>query len=154
MSSTNCCHSSQQDVQHSPTSTKKNVPLAVKIAPDLTEEQIDIIADLLPRHVLTVSSRPIPRLPAMQCKVKSMLKRPGWTVWCTAACAITRSHRRLRAKMGADFAIIGVGGIMSGQHAAEKMAAGANAVQVYTGLIYRGPGLVGECAREIGRQRR
>jgi dihydroorotate dehydrogenase len=61
---------------------------------------------------------------------------------------------RLRAKLGSDFAIIGVGGIMSGKHAAEKMAAGANAVQLYTGLIYRGPSLVGECAKEIARQRR
>ena len=56
---------------------------------------------------------------------------------------------RLRQRVGASLAIIGVGGIVSGQHAAEKIAAGADAVQVYTGLIYRGPGLVGECVRAM-----
>jgi len=45
--------------------------------------------------------------------------------------------------------IIGVGGIMSGADAAEKVRAGAALVQIYTGLIYRGPALVGECRRAI-----
>ena len=56
---------------------------------------------------------------------------------------------RLRSQLGPDLAIIGVGGILSGRQALEKMQAGANAVQLYTGLIYRGPGLVGDCVREI-----
>ncbi|MGP1615990.1 MAG: dihydroorotate dehydrogenase (quinone), partial [Pollutimonas bauzanensis] len=57
---------------------------------------------------------------------------------------------RLRQQLGAPFAIIGVGGIMSGQQAREKVAAGANAIQLYTGLIYRGPALIAECVRALG----
>jgi dihydroorotate dehydrogenase len=45
--------------------------------------------------------------------------------------------------------MIGVGGIVSGQHAAEKIAAGADAVQLYTGLIYRGPALVSESVKAM-----
>jgi dihydroorotate dehydrogenase len=57
--------------------------------------------------------------------------------------------RRLKQKLGGSLAIIGVGGVLSGQQAREKMEAGADAVQLYTGLIYRGPGLVGECVRAV-----
>ena len=56
---------------------------------------------------------------------------------------------RLRQRLGSEFAIIGVGGILSGQQAVEKMRAGANAVQLYTGLIYKGPALIGECVRAL-----
>ena len=45
--------------------------------------------------------------------------------------------------------IIGVGGIMSGEDARAKIAAGATLVQLYTGLIYRGPALVAECVRAL-----
>jgi dihydroorotate dehydrogenase len=45
--------------------------------------------------------------------------------------------------------VIGVGGIMSGTDAADKIAAGAALVQLYTGIVYRGPALVGECRRAI-----
>jgi dihydroorotate dehydrogenase len=66
----------------------------------------------------------------------------------------TKVLAEVASAMAGRMPLIGVGGIMSGKHAAEKIAAGANAVQLYTGLIYRGPSLVGECAKEIGRQRR
>jgi dihydroorotate dehydrogenase len=55
----------------------------------------------------------------------------------------------LRRSMGADFALIGVGGILSAQDAIEKIQAGANAVQIYTGLIYQGPALVKEVAQGL-----
>jgi len=55
----------------------------------------------------------------------------------------------LRRAMGADFALIGVGGILSAQDAIEKIQAGANAVQIYTGLIYQGPALVKEVAQGL-----
>jgi len=57
---------------------------------------------------------------------------------------------RLREQLGDDLAIIGVGGIASGQQAREKIAAGADAVQLYTGLIYKGPALVRDCVTAIG----
>ncbi len=56
---------------------------------------------------------------------------------------------QLRAALGTDFPIIGVGGIMSAADAISKIRAGADLVQLYTGLIYRGPALVSEAARAI-----
>ena len=133
---------------------QKRVPLAVKIAPDLTEEQIDIIAEVLPRHGIDGVIATNTTLSREAVQGQKHAEEAGGLSGAPLHARSLEVIGRLRAKLGADFAIIGVGGIMSGKHAAEKMAAGANAVQLYTGLIYRGPGLVGECAKEIGRQRR
>jgi len=57
--------------------------------------------------------------------------------------------RQLRAALGARYPIIGVGGVMSAQDARSKRDAGADLVQIYTGLIYKGPGLVKECAQAL-----
>ena len=61
--------------------------------------------------------------------------------------------RRLRARLPERIPLIGVGGIQSGADAVAKMAAGAALVQCYSGLIYRGPALVGECVDAIRRRR-
>ena len=67
--------------------------------------------------------------------------------------ASNRVVRQLRAALGADFPIIGVGGILSGAHAVAKIEAGADMVQIYTGLIYKGPALVHEVAQALRAQR-
>ena len=56
-----------------------------------------------------------------------------------------------RAALPRDYPIIGVGGILSADDARAKIAAGATLVQLYTGLVYRGPALVGQCARALAR---
>jgi dihydroorotate dehydrogenase len=125
----------------------RHVPLAVKIAPDLTDEQVDAIADILPRHGVdgiiatntTLSRQAVAGLP--HADEAGGLSGPPVHELSLAVIA------RLRQRLGPALAIIGVGGIHNGRHAAEKMAAGANAVQLYTGLIYRGPALVDECVR-------
>jgi dihydroorotate dehydrogenase len=125
----------------------RHVPLAVKIAPDLTDEQVDAIADILPRHGVdgiiatntTLSRQAVAGLP--HADEAGGLSGPPVHELSLAVIA------RLRQRLGPALAIIGVGGIHNGRHAAEKMAAGANAVQLYTGLIYRGPALVHECVR-------
>ncbi|NYT64712.1 quinone-dependent dihydroorotate dehydrogenase [Alcaligenaceae bacterium] len=127
----------------------KRVPLVVKIAPDLSTEQIDIIADLLPRYGIdgviatntTLSRDAVLGLP----HANEAGGLSGTPVHELSLAVIAR----LRQQLGADFAIIGVGGIVSGQQAKEKIAAGANAIQLYTGLIYRGPALVNECVRTL-----
>jgi dihydroorotate dehydrogenase len=63
--------------------------------------------------------------------------------------ASNRVIAQLRAALGAGFPIIGVGGILSVQDAVEKIRVGADVVQIYTGLIYAGPGLVREAAQAI-----
>jgi dihydroorotate dehydrogenase len=63
--------------------------------------------------------------------------------------ASNRVIGQLRAALGAGYPIIGVGGVMSGADARAKRDAGADVVQIYTGLIYRGPALVSEAARAL-----
>jgi dihydroorotate dehydrogenase len=63
--------------------------------------------------------------------------------------ASNRVIRQLRAALGKGFPIIGVGGVMSGADAVSKIKAGADVVQIYTGLIYKGPALVAEAANAI-----
>ena len=65
--------------------------------------------------------------------------------------ASNRVIAQLRSALGKGFPIIGVGGVMSAQDAASKIRAGADVVQIYTGLIYRGPDLVSDAARAIKR---
>ena len=65
--------------------------------------------------------------------------------------ASNRVIAQLRARLGSGFPIVGVGGILSAQDAVDKIAAGADVVQIYTGLIYRGPALVGEAAQALAR---
>jgi len=61
----------------------------------------------------------------------------------------TKLIRYLREKLGPEFPIIGVGGIMSAQDALEKLDAGADLIQIYTGLIYEGPGLIKQINKAI-----
>ena len=63
--------------------------------------------------------------------------------------ASNRVIGQLRAALGSAFPIVGVGGILSGQDAVAKIKAGADVVQLYTGLIYKGPALVTEAARAL-----
>jgi dihydroorotate dehydrogenase len=127
----------------------RQVPLVVKIAPDLTPEQIDAIADLLPRHGVdgviatntTLSRKAVEGLPHAQ--ETGGLSGPPVHELSLAVI------ERLRRQAGRALAIIGVGGIVSGKEAREKIAAGADAVQIYTGLIYCGPALVAECVRAL-----
>jgi dihydroorotate dehydrogenase len=65
----------------------------------------------------------------------------------------TTALRKLRLRLDDSIPIVGVGGITSGADANGKIAAGARLVQFYTGMIYRGPELIGECVSAIRRQR-
>ena len=129
----------------------RRVPLVVKIAPDLTPEAVDAIADVLPRHGIdgviatntTLSRDTVQGLPNAQ----ETGGLSGPPVHALSLAVI----ERLRAQLGPDYPIIGVGGIASGKQAREKIQAGADAIQLYTGLIYRGPALVTECAQELAR---
>ena len=67
--------------------------------------------------------------------------------------ASNRVIRQLRTALGKSFPIIGVGGVMSGADAVSKIKAGADVVQIYTGLIYKGPELVNEAALAIKKSR-
>lgn len=127
----------------------RRVPIAVKIAPDLTTEQIDAIADSMTRHGMDGVIATNTTLERSAVKGMTHAEETGGLSGAPVHELSLKVISRLRERFGSEMAIIGVGGIMSGQHAVEKIRAGANAVQLYTGLIYRGPGLVGECVRSL-----
>jgi dihydroorotate dehydrogenase len=127
----------------------KQVPMAVKIAPDLHDDALPRIADTLVEHGIdaviatntTVAREAVQGLP----HAEEAGGLSGAPVRERATAVIAALHRHLNGTLP----IIGVGGIMDGAAAVEKIAAGATLVQLYTGLIYRGPALVGECRRAL-----
>ena len=132
----------------------KRVPLFVKIAPDLDAAQVAVIAATLQRHAMdgviatntTLSRDAVAGLPHAE--------ETGGLSGAPVREASNRVITQLRAALGTAFPIIGVGGILCGADAKEKIAAGADVVQIYTGLIYKGPAVVRETAlavRSIGR---
>ena len=124
-------------------------PIFVKVAPDLAEDQIRIIATTLQRHGIdgviatntTVSRHGVHHLPNGQ--------ETGGLSGAPLLSGSNRVIRLLRSELGKAYPIIGVGGVMSGDDARSKVRAGADLVQIYTGLIYQGPGLVSEVARAL-----
>lgn len=124
---------------------KRYVPLALKIAPDIDSEQIKNIADALLRHKfdgVIATNTTITR-----DAVKGMLhgEETGGLSGAPVFELSNQVVRGLKAELGDALPIIGVGGILSGSNAKAKMQAGASLVQLYSGLIYRGPALVKEC---------
>jgi len=127
----------------------RRVPMAVKIAPDLDDAQIDAIADALPRFEVDGVIATNTTLTRAAVASQPHANEAGGLSGAPVHELSLRVIARLRQRLGPQMAIIGVGGIMSGRCAQEKIAAGADAVQLYTGLIYRGPGLIGECVAAL-----
>ncbi len=128
---------------------RRVVPVLLKIAPDLDDAQITHIVERLRRHQVdgviatntTISREGVAGLEHAQ--------ETGGLSGQPVRDASTRVIRALRQALPSGYPIIGVGGIMSAQDALAKLDAGADLVQLYTGLIYRGPSLVRECARAL-----
>ena len=127
----------------------RRVPVFVKIAPDLGEAQVDVIAATLKRHAMdgvvatntTITRDAVKGLPHAE--------ETGGLSGAPVFEASNRVIAQLRAALGKGFPIIGVGGVLSGADAVAKIKAGADVVQIYTGLIYKGPDLVREAALAI-----
>jgi dihydroorotate dehydrogenase len=123
------------------------VPLALKIAPDLDGDAIGGIARILVKHKVdgviatntTIGREGVEGHPRA-AEAGGLSGRP-------LRDKATRVIRTLAKALDGALPIIGVGGILSGEDAREKIDAGASLVQLYTGLVYRGPELVGECVR-------
>lgn len=129
---------------------KRYVPIALKIAPDLEVEQVNEIAYLLVEHGFdgviatntTLSREAVEGLPNAN--------EAGGLSGAPVRDKSTVVIRQLSSRLQGRVPIIGVGGIMNGKDAAEKIQAGASLVQVYSGLIYRGPALVADICRALG----
>ena len=136
----------------------RQVPLFVKIAPDLDDAQIDCIATTLRRHGMGSDGKPHGRLGVIATNTTIGREGVEGLAHATETGGLSGAPVRdksnhviasLRAALGEGFAIIGVGGILSGQDAVDKCRAGADVVQLYSGLIYRGPELVHEVAAAL-----
>ena len=131
----------------------KRVPIFVKIAPDLDEAQISVIAATLKRHAMDGVVATNTTLSRDAVKHLRHASEAGGLSGAPVLQASNRVIGQLREALGAGFPIVGVGGVMSGADAVSKISAGADVVQIYTGLIYKGPGLVGEAALSIKNSR-
>ena len=130
----------------------RRVPLAVKIAPDLEDEQLDALAERALVHGMDAVIATNTTLSREQVQGQPHAQETGGLSGAPLRAASNRVIRFLRQSLGPDFPIVGVGGVMSADDAVEKIQAGANLVQIYTGLIYAGPALVTSSAQAIQRQ--
>jgi len=125
------------------------VPMFLKIAPDLDDEQVAVIARTLRSSGIdgviatntTIARDRVQGLPHGD--------EAGGLSGAPVFEASNRVISMLRTALGPDFPIIGVGGVMSASDALAKRAAGADLVQIYTGFIYHGPELVTQAARAL-----
>ncbi len=128
----------------------KYVPIALKIAPDLTKAQVIEIAALLMQHQIdgviatntTLAREAVIGLPHGEEK--------GGLSGAPVRQQSTLVIQQLAKQLQGALPIIGVGGISNGNDAAEKIAAGASLVQVYSGLIYQGPALINDVCKTLG----
>lgn len=134
------------------------IPVFVKIAPDLDDAQLAVIADTLKRHgtrsdgTATGALGVIATNTTLSRDAVKGLPHADETGGLSGAPVLEASNRVIRAlrqALGSDFPLVGVGGVMSAEDALSKVQAGADLVQIYTGLIYRGPSLVFESAKAI-----
>ncbi len=127
----------------------RRVPMFLKIAPDLDDAQIGVIAATLLRHGIdgVVATNTTLSRDAVQGLAHA--EEAGGLSGSPVLEMSNRVIRQLRAALGPKYPIIGVGGVMSAQDAVSKLEAGADVVQIYTGLIYRGPELVRDAARAL-----
>jgi len=142
--------SSLQDINHQQSSTK---PLLLKIAPDLTNEQLDEVVEVVKqtsingiiatnttigRHKLSYTSSEVEQFGAGGLSGKPLTERSTEIVKYITS--------------NSNIPVIGVGGIMTAQDGLDKLAAGASLLQLYSGFIYRGPKLISEINEAILKQ--
>lgn len=128
---------------------QKYVPMTLKIAPDVDDEQIQTIGELLRHHKIdgviatntTLDKTSVAHLPH-GAETGGLSGEP---VRAASSVVIQELHTALDGAIP----IVGVGGIMSGDDARAKINAGADLIQIYSGLIYRGPSLIAECIRAL-----
>jgi len=127
----------------------KYTPIAVKIAPDLQPEAIEGIARLLVGHEIDGVIATNTTVSRAAVKGLRHADETGGLSGRPLRALATEVVRTLAHALDGALPIIGVGGVLSGADAQEKIEAGATLVQLYTGLVYRGPDLVAECVRAL-----
>jgi dihydroorotate dehydrogenase len=128
---------------------RRRVPLALKIAPDLDEVDVLHVADAACRFDIDAIIATNTTLSRLGIEHLPHANEAGGLSGAPLQARSTRIVRLLADSLAGRLPIIAVGGIMSSADALDKIAAGATLIQLYTGLVYRGPALVSECARAL-----
>lgn len=131
----------------------KRVPMLVKIAPDLSDDDVEaaarVLGDLQVDGVIATNTT----VSRIGIEGAPHANEAGGLSGKPLLGQATAVLRMMRTRLPESIPMIGVGGILSGADAAAKMAAGATLVQCYTGLVYRGPALVHECVEAMRRRK-
>ena len=128
-------------------------PLLIKLAPDLVDEEIDGIGKVLTAAGIDGVIATNTTVDRSQVQGQRHAEEEGGLSGRPLYGHSTYVLRRLRAHLPKEIPIIGVGGIMSGAEAAGKIAAGASLVQLYSGLVFRGPSLIADSVNAIRRRK-
>ena len=128
----------------------KYVPIALKIAPDLNQTQVNEIADLLLEYQFDGVIATNTTLSREGVEGLANTDEKGGLSGAPVKALSTQVIQQLSQRLDGKIPIIGVGGVLNGTDAVEKIAAGADLVQVYSGLIYKGPGLIHAICKSLG----
>ncbi len=128
---------------------KRHVPLLLKIAPDLDREQVEIIAELLIKHGIDGVIATNTTLSREQVTDLPYGNEAGGLSGAPLRDTSNEVIKQLFQSLHGRIPIIGVGGILNAEDALQKFDAGASLVQVYTGLIYRGPQLINDIIKAV-----
>lgn len=127
----------------------KTMPVAVKIAPDLEDRQIADMAALFRKHRIDALIATNTTLARVGVEHLPHGQEGGGLSGAPVREKSTRIIKAFHTALAGEVPIIGAGGILGGADAREKIAAGAELLQIYTGLIYRGPELIRECVAAL-----
>jgi dihydroorotate dehydrogenase len=127
----------------------RRVPLAIKVAPDLEQEAIPMIARVVNSHGMDAVIATNTTLSRDEVTGLKHADEAGGLSGAPLKQKADKVLSAFRSELPKQVALIGVGGITCGQDAVDKLDLGADLVQFYTGMVYRGPELVGECLKAI-----
>ncbi len=127
----------------------RRVPLAVKVAPDLEDSAMPVIAKVVVRHGMDAVIATNTTISRDGVDGMKHADEAGGLSGAPLKARADKVLAAFRSLLPEEIALIGVGGITTGQDAVDKLDLGADLVQFYTGMVYRGPALVTECLQAI-----
>lgn len=130
----------------------RRVPIAIKIAPDMTDEEVEQVANILVETGMDGVIATNTTIERIGVEGLPYADETGGLSGAPVRHKSTHVVSVLAETLKGRLPIIAVGGITEGQHAAEKIAAGASLVQIYSGFIYKGPQLIRDCVDAVAHQ--